>query len=319
MKKKTRWLFLFVPLVLLFVGSVPTWSAGRNVDIAMVLWRGVTEAEKGFLARMEAEKKYNVDFTVFDANQDKKKLSKIIGSLNPDKYELIYSFGTTVTKTLKKTVSHKPIVFNIVARPVKAKVIESWERSGCNVTGASNAVPMSSAFNSLSKVLYIGRLGFIYNPKEANSMIQRDEVEKLQKEFGYEMVDTPIESVDRIDDALAKVVDAKVDAVLLPSDSFVKAYADKIIPPLNRKKIPTIVSIPAMVRDNHAFLGLGPNYFELGKLAAEKALAILAGAKPNDIPSSTLERLHMTVNLTTAKEIGVNVPVQILRLSTVVR
>jgi len=74
-----------------------------------------------------------------------------------------------------------------------------------------------------------------------------------------------------------------------------------------------------MVRDNKAFLGLGANYFELGKMAADKAFLILSGKNPNNIPSSTLDRLHLTVNLSTAKEIGVNVPVQILRISTVVR
>ena len=116
-----------------------------------------------------------------------------------------------------------------------------------------------------------------------------------------------------------KLIDAKVDAGLLPQDSLIKASADNIIPLLNKNKIPSIVTIPAMVRDNKAFLGLGANYFELGKMAADKAVAILGGKNPNDIPSSTLERLHMTVNLTTAKEIGVSVPVQILRISTVVR
>ena len=206
-----------------------------------------------------------------------------------------------------------------MSRPVKAKIIDSWEHSGSNVTGASNAVPMASAFNTLSKVMYIGRLGFIYNPKEANSRIQRDELAKLQDTFGYEMIEAPIEDPNLIQGVLEKLLEAKIDAALLPSDSFVKAYANQIIPKLNTHKIPSIVSIPAMVRDNKAFIGLGPNYFKLGQLAATKAYAILEGKNPSDIPSSTLDRLHMTVNLTTAKQIGVNVPVQLLRISTVVR
>ncbi len=133
------------------------------------------------------------------------------------------------------------------------------------------------------------------------------------------MIDAPIENVTKIQEVIHKLVDAKVDAVLLPSDSLVKASADEIIPLLNKDKIPSIVSIPAMVRDNMAFIGLGPDYFELGKIAAEKALAILGGKKANKIPSSTVKRLHITVNLTTSKKIGVNVPIQILRISTVVR
>jgi putative ABC transport system substrate-binding protein len=285
----------------------------------MILWRGMTEAEKGFQTELNKSNKFNFQYTVFDANQSKTELAKILENLDVDKYRLIYSFGTTVTKTVKSKISDTPIVFNIVSRPVKARIIDSWEHSGSNVTGASNAVPMASAFNTLSKVMYIGRLGFVYNPKEANSVIQRDEVAKLQEKFGYEMVEAPVENPNDIHAVVDKLVDSKIDAVLLPSDSFVKANADQIISELNRHKIPSIVSIPAMVRDNKAFLGLGPDYFELGKLAADKAFAILDGQKPDHVPSSTLDRLHMTVNLTTAREIGINVPVQLLRISTVVR
>ena len=318
MKINTKFAVGLIALMLVVVSAVPL-SAGEKVNIAMILWRGVTEAEKGFQAGMLESERYEIEYTIFNANQNKKKLNQIIDELDTSKYQLIYSFGTTVTKTLKSKVKDTPIVFNIVSRPVKAKVIDSWDDSGCNVTGASNAVPMASAFNTLSKVMYIGRLGFLYNPKEANSRIQRDEVKNLQDKFGYEMIDAPIENVTKIQEVIHKLVDAKVDAVLLPSDSLVKASADEIIPLLNKDKIPSIVSIPAMVRDNMAFIGLGPDYFELGKIAAEKALAILGGKKANKIPSSTVKRLHITVNLTTSKKIGVNVPIQILRISTVVR
>ena len=318
MKINTKLAVGLIVLMMVVVSALPSW-AGEKVNIAMILWRGMTEAEKGFQAGMLESEQYDFEFTVFNANQSKKKLNRIIDELDTSKYQLIYSFGTTVTKTLKTKITDIPIVFNIVSRPVKAKVIDSWEDSGCNVTGASNAVPMASAFNTLSKVMYIGRLGFLYNPKEANSRIQRDEVQNLQEKFGYEMVDAPIENVDKIPEVISKLVDAKVDAVLLPSDSLVKASADEIIPLLNKSKIPSIVSIPAMVRDNMAFIGLGPDYFELGKIAADKALAILGGKKANKIPSSTVKRLHITVNLTTSKKIGVNVPIQILRISTVVR
>jgi putative ABC transport system substrate-binding protein len=309
---------LIMTFVLLVISAAPSW-ARKNVDVAMVLWRGMTEAEKGFQSQLNESERYNFNFTVFDANQDKNELNRIIDQLDATKYQIIYSFGTTVTKTLKSKVKDIPIVFNIVSRPVKAKIIESWEHSGCNVTGASNAVPMASAFNTLSKVMRIGRLGFMYNPKEANSIIQRDEVDTLQDKFSYEMVDAPIADIGEIDAVIEKLVNEKVDAVLLPSDSLVKASADKIIPSLNARNIPTIVSIPDMVRDNKAFIGLGPDYVELGKMAAYKALAILGGKEPNEVPTSTLKRLHMTVNLSTAKEIGVNVPVQILRISTVVK
>ncbi len=318
MKKRSKLYSVILAVVLIFASVAPSWAV-HKVHIAMVLWRGMTEAENGFKTQLLESDEYEFTFSVFDANQDKKELARIIDNLDTSQYQLIYSFGTTVTKTLKSKVKDIPIVFNIVSRPVKAGVIDDWEHSGSNITGASNAVPMGSAFNTLSNVMYIGRLGFVYNPKEANSKIQRDELELLQEKFNYKMVDAPITSVEKIPEVIMNLVNEKVDAVLLPQDSLVKASADDIIKPLNKHKIPSIVTIPGMVAENGAFLGLGPSYYDLGKLAGYKALAILRGESPNNVPSSTLKRLHMTVNLSTAKEIGVNVPIQMLRISTVVR
>jgi putative ABC transport system substrate-binding protein len=178
---------------------------------------------------------------------------------------------------------------------------------------------MASAFTTLSKVMTIKRLGLIYNPKEPNSVIQRAELEQLGSQFGYRLVEGVIENPQAIQEVVTSLIATQIDAVLLPSDSLVKANADIIIPLLNQHKIPSIASIPAMVRDNNAFIGIGPDYFELGRMAGDKALAILTGTLPNDVPSTRPDRMHMTVNLATAREIGINVPVQLLRLSTVIR
>ncbi len=319
MKKTDKSFFFLLTILSYIIVNHSLAFSAEKINIAMVLWRGVTKAEDGFQSRLKAEKKYKIIFTIFDAGQNKKRLINICDKLTKKNFHLIYTFGTTVTKTIKSKIKTTPIVFNIVARPVKADIIDSWEHSGSNITGTSNAVPMASAFKTVSKVLHISKLGFIYNLKEMNSIIQRDEIAKLQKTLGYKLIDAPITNVDTIPNAIEKVINKKVDAVLLPSDSLIKSYANMIVAPLNAQKIPTIVSIPAMVKDNHAFIGLGPDYYELGKLAAEKALLILAGKNPNEIPCSTLPRLHMTVNINTSKKIGINIPIQILRISTIIK
>ena len=319
MKRKIGLVSVLMVVTSVLLMGEATAHRTKQVNIAMVLWRGETQAEKGFQSKLMASRKYQVNFTIFDAAQDKKELEYIIENLNTSRYHLIYSFGTTVTQQLKKRITDLPIVFNIVSRPVKSNIIDSWDNSGCNIVGASNTVPMASAFHTLNKILHIGRLGFVYNPRELNSIIQRDEVKKLEKKFDYKMVDLPIETTESIPRVILKAVTSNVDAVLLPSDSLVKANADKIIPPLNKLKIPTIVLIPGMVEDDLAFVGLGPDYFQLGNLAADKALAILNGKKPSELSSSPLDRLHMTVNLNTAEKIGVTIPIQLLRISTIVR
>lgn len=315
---KSKLCVLVITCVLAAACAAPAWSR-EKVNIAMVLWRGTTDSEKGFQIKLKESVQYDFTFTVFDPNQDKQELARIVNRLEPGKYTAIYAFGTTVVQELKKKFKDTPIIFTAVSRPVEAGLVKSWEHSENNVTGASNAVPMKSLINTLSQILKVQRLGLLYNPREPNAVIQRTELEGLQKELHYEAFAIPIESRERAEEAVDKVAAAKVDAVILPSDSMISNNAGIIIPHLNKHKIPSIASIPEMANEHDALLGLGPDYFELGKMCANKVIAILGGEKPSNIPIGRLERLHIVVNLRTAKAIGLNVPVQILRIAQVIR
>jgi putative ABC transport system substrate-binding protein len=315
---KSKLCVLLVTCVLAAACAAPAWSR-EKVSIAMVLWRGTTDSEKGFQIRLKEFPQYDFTFTVFDPNQYKNELTRIVNSLEPRKYTAIYAFGTTVVQELKKKFKDTPIIFTAVSRPVEAGLVKSWEHSDNNVTGVSNAVPMKSLITTLSQILKVKRLGLLYNPKEPNAVIQQGEHQRLQKELQYEAVPVPIESRERVEEAIDKLFAAKVDAVILPSDSMISNNAGIIIPMLNRHKIPSIASIPEMANEHDALLGLGPDYFELGKMCANKVIAILGGEKPSNIPIGRLERLHIVVNLKTAKAIGVNVPVQVLRIAQVIR
>lgn len=287
-------------------------------SIAMVLFRGETPSEKGFKETMLKSKDYDISFTEFDAAQDKGKVKQILSTLDTSKYDLIYTFGTTVTQIALELIKDRPIVYNVVQRPVEAKIIKSWENSGNNATGASNLVSAESSFKTLAMVMNIRKLGFLYYDKDPATIIQKADIEKEQKAFGFRLVGFPVSSKDAIPDTLKKIVNAKVDAIMIPSDSFIKANADKIIATLNKYKIPTVVIIPEMVKENGAMLSLGPDYYELGQLAAQNALEILNGKQPAEVSSKTVKNLNISINLKTADKLGINLPIQLLSLSTVI-
>ena len=67
-----------------------------------------------------------------------------------------------------------------------------------------------------------------------------------------------------------------------------------------------------MVKKDSALIGLVPDYYQLGRLAASKAQRILRGEQPSAIPSSTLDHFNIIVNMNTARQIGINIPTSIL-------
>jgi putative ABC transport system substrate-binding protein len=307
-------------IAVLFLALVPAWAyaAQKRAHILMVTWRGETEAEKGFKKGMEAAG-YAVDYTTFDAKQNKDSLSKFMDGLDRSKkIDLIYTFGTTATQVAMSKIKDVPIVFTIVADPVSAGIAASWESSGNNVTGASHLVPFESQYKALSRVKKITKLGMIYNPKEANSVIARDQMKRLGVENGYTLVEAIVSDKSEIEKAVQALI-GKVDYIYLPSDSLIISNGADVMRLINRYRIPTFSAVEGLVRDNGALVGLVSSYFKVGELAAQKAVKVLEGAKPTEVPVGTLVTFSFLVNAKTMKEIGAVVPVTVLRGAEVIR
>ncbi|MDD2500963.1 MAG: ABC transporter substrate-binding protein [Geobacter sp.] len=293
--------------------------AKERVEIAMVLWRGETVAEQGFRERLAASPDYEVVVTAFDAGQSKEKLDRILAGLDPKRFRLVYTFGTLVTQAALQQTKELPIIFNIVQRPVEGKIAASMEQPGGWATGASNLVPMEGAFRTLGTLMNIRKLGFVYSSHDPAPLYQLAEIKKQQKRFGFKTLEFPIKGKEGIATAMKQVIDARVDAVIFPSDSFVKANATRIIGILNQHRIPSVVVIPEMVSENGALISLGPDYRTLGQLAADNALLVLKGSKPGHLPVRVVPQLSIMINLATADRLGIHIPLQLLSVATVVK
>lgn len=315
-----RLLLLACALCPLLLLSPSTAEARRErVEIAMVLWRGETAAEQGFREGLATSADHDVVITTFDADQNQEKLQRILAGLDRQRFRLVYTFGTMVTQAALQTPGTMPVIFNIVQRPVEAGVVKSLPQPGGRATGASNLVPMESAFRTLATIMNIRKLGFVYSSHDPAPRYQLADIRQQQKQFGFQVREFAIQGKQGIAATMKQVIDARVDAVIFPSDSFVKANASEIVGILNRHRIPTVVVIPEMVRENGALVSLGPDYRTLGRLAAQNALEVLRGKRPEELPVRTVPHLSIGVNLRTADRLGIHFPLQLLSVSSVVK
>ena len=108
MKKLLLVLLSFSSITLAFPNHWGLASA-KDLKIAMILWRGETEAEKGFQQGLK-EFGYSVQYTVMNAGQDRTELGRLLREeLNPklNDFDYIYVFGTTVASATKSIVRTK--------------------------------------------------------------------------------------------------------------------------------------------------------------------------------------------------------------------
>lgn len=305
--------FIYI-LIFILLGTAfpqaPLAISSPPTTIALITWRGETDAEKGFADHM-ATIDPAVTIIRHHARQDLKRLTNIIQSIRRQPVDLIYVFGTIATQAVLKEIKHIPVVFNAVNRPVAAGIIQSWNHSGNNATGASNQVPVESQLKALKKVVKFKRLGIIYNPKEPNSRIQRDIAASLQHTMNFSLLDYKITYPSDLAAVMPQLKNA-VDAVFIPADSLMISLGEDLAGWINKLKLPSLATVETLVADHGLLLGLQPSYYQLGRLAAEKARRILAGEPPADIPSSRLEYFQMTVNMKTARTINFQIPISIL-------
>ena len=160
----------FIVFVLsLILMSLSSFAKSDEKHVILLLWRGVTDAEQGFMDYLSQH--IDVRFTVLDANRDKAQLKQHIRDLEYKEADLIYSFGTTITLNLLGTYTEPsefrinnttPVVFSIVTDPVGSKLITDLSSTDRNFTGVSHIVPHEIQFKAIEKLNNISSLGVIY-------------------------------------------------------------------------------------------------------------------------------------------------------------
>lgn len=259
--------------------------APKNPNIALITWRGVTTAEQGFMDGL-SELGHEVNIKQFDAGQDKEKLQTILENEllpNLESYDIVYTFGTTASVLVKAAIQNRvPQIFNIVTDPVKSGLVKSLEKPGGNISGVSNFISLELQIENAKSVFDFTKLAVLYNLAEENSKII---LEKLKTISGIEIIPVPTDpNEEALATALKTLTDKtiEIDAVYLPTDSYIVSNAEMIVSALNDTEIKSIGGIKKYVEAG-AVVGTVADYYDLGKTAAGICDKILKGEKAENI------------------------------------
>lgn len=322
MKNRIFRLLIFTLVIFLFAGSsLP--AAEKRLKIAMILWRGETQAEIGFKDGLK-ELNYSAEYVVKDAGQDIKILGLLLSELKPefDEFDYIYTFGTTVSRRTRVILKDRiPQIFNVVTDPVGAGIVRNAKSSGGNISGVSDAIPVSLQIKTALNVFKFNKLGIFFNPREKNTMIIRKELYSVAKDLDFEVIDLRISPLQKeLRKNLQKLINGSVlvDAVYLPSDSFLVSNAKLIGSQLRAAKIKSIGEIMSFI-ENGVLMGVVIDYYELGKAVAKIVDRNQKGEKLQDIPVEKIKKTSLVINKTTSDILNIKIPEAILKKTTIVK
>ncbi|MDN3610125.1 ABC transporter substrate-binding protein [Vibrio ostreicida] len=312
------------------VASASSFNDEKHV--IMVLWRGVTDAERGFMDYLSD--KMEVRYTLLDAQRDKDILKLHLTNIDELKPDLIYTFGTTITLDLLgtqnnpspfRTNSNTPVVFSIVTDPVGSKIVDSLDSSGRNFTGVSHIVPHNIQFKAINQLSGIDTIGIIFNPLENNAIVTARSIQALSSSFQKEVYLYPLRTsnnkpdVNSVERSVSLMVEDGVQLAYLPPDSYIISQGKTIVDRLHQQGIATFSATESPIRKHAALFGIVSRYYNVGQFAGHKAEQILSGKfKPSEVPIEPLTQYSYIVNVGAAQRLDYYPPVSILKISELI-
>lgn len=299
-------------LSLLLAFSLATNTAHAADKILMVLWKGETNAEIAFKAHLK-ELGANVEYTIINGDYKQEKLAKELHEIEDriTDFKLIYTYGTPVTQTVKALVQNRvPIVFDIVADPVGARLVKSLEVPGVNVSGAKHNLDIETEFKYFAQLIPFKKVLVLFNPREENSRLQVRRLEALAKKSDWELhIYRVAPNTDTVDRFIQDVQSGKVttDILYVPADTFVVANIPKISKALSGTGIKIIGATESTIRTG-GLLGLVTKIDNEGRMAAEIAYAILNGADARKLPVREDPNLTLVVNRNLWEKFHLKIP-----------
>lgn len=328
---------LFIILFLFFTTAVSakTFSTQQPAHIYMVLWRGCEEACQGFKQQLESQQ-LPVSITIRDAGRDKSKLKGFLEEAKQLKPDLVVTWGTSVSKAIIGTLDNQtpslgsiPALFMIVADPVGAGIIESYENSGrATVTGVRNRVPEEVQIRAIKD--YIGEdqphIGIIYSESELNSLLNTQKLEQLSAPLGFQLtplkyrLDTQgVPLANQLPQLMQQLAANNVDMVYVGSSSYNRANRKVFIAEAAKAGLPVASAYEVMVTQADGLIAVANRYYNVGKLAAKQARKVLfEGAKPGELNIPSLSRYSIFINMDSARKFKRYPPIQLLRLAELV-
>jgi ABC-type uncharacterized transport system substrate-binding protein len=309
------------------IGGAAAWplaaraqDGGRLRRIGILLTVNESDpATQGWLARFQRRLRElgwtddrNVRFERRWAGGDPERMRANIAEIVKLAPDVILAQNTPMVAALRKQTDSIPIVFVQVSDPVGDGFVETLARPGGNVTGFTNT--MSSLGGKWVELLReaapgVSQVGYLFNRAAApgGGAYYMDPLLSAAAALGLKAVPLELRQEGEIDTVIADFAAAGGNGMVANSDSFITVNRDRIIAAANRLRLPTMFA-SSVSPSSGGLISYGPDTEEQWQGAAGYVDRILRGEKPRDLPVQQPAKFVLTINLKTAKAIGLEVP-----------
>jgi putative ABC transport system substrate-binding protein len=234
-----------------------------------------------------------------------------LATLAPD---VILANSSAAVAALLQATRTVPIVFAIVADPVGAGFVDSLARPGGNATGFTPfEYDIGGKWLELLKEIRPGitRVAVIRDPATAVGLGQFGAIQAVAPSLGVQVSPVNLRDAGEIEPAIAAFVRSSHEGLIVTGSPLALGHRDLIVSLAARHKLPAVYPARFFAAAG-GLISYGPDFLDQFRRAAGYVDRILRGDKPTDLPVQAATKYQLTINLKTAKALGIDIPATVL-------
>lgn len=254
----------------------------------------------------------NITIDLQNAQADQSNLSTISDRFISNAVDLILAIATPSAQAIAGKTSEIPILGTAITDYETARLVDSNEAPGGNVSGTTDMNPIREQIELLVRLVPdAGTVGVLYTSSEDNSVVQAAIARDVIESMGMEYVEVTVTNSAEVQQATQAIVEI-CDAIYLPTDNVFASAMPVVYGVTVESKTPVICGESGMV-DNGGLATLGINYYDLGYQTGLMAARVLRGeAEPATMPIQGAGDFDFAINGQVAEEIGIAIPDDLL-------
>ncbi|MCJ9734341.1 ABC transporter substrate-binding protein [Bradyrhizobium sp. PRIMUS42] len=245
---------------------------------------------------------------------DRARIAQLADELIALKPDILLAIGTPSVEELRRRTTTIPIVFAVVTDPVSQGFVENLAHPGGNVTGFTDYDgPLAGKWlEMLTQVAPpVRRVFVVYNPETAPfAPLMLRTVEDAAQTLHVAVEPAPVNDAGSI----AALATRKDGGFLVLPDFFTMANRAQLLATIGEARLPAVFWSRTFVEEG-GLMSYSTDSAEQLRRAASYIDRILRGALAADLPVQNPTRFELTINLKTAKALGVTLPAGLLAIA----
>jgi putative tryptophan/tyrosine transport system substrate-binding protein len=314
----------FITLVGGLAATWPDLAAAQLLPRRALVAMLVSGSSDGYSSNVQAFRRglpqfgyvegHDVEIVYRYADGDPGRLPALAVELVKLRPAVVVTTSTSAALAAKQATATVPIISAILTDPIGNGLAVSEARPGGNVTGIEftlNGLTAKQLELAREVIPQTSTVGLLVQIKSASNPPQLRDAEAAAKVLGIRLVPVDVGLPEELGAAFAAYARERVDWVLVLGDALFISERERIAALAIPLRLATIFAIREHVEAG-GLISYGVDIAANHERAAYYVDKVLKGTKPSDLPIEFPTKLALTVNLNTAKTLGVKLPPMLL-------